>query len=157
MMPDDNNPIVQARALLQEAKKLGLSFSDCVAEFGVDRDSDPYAHAAHAAYHTDGEIEIDDTTVLSDSEKGNYVLAWCWIGKNEYPNGTDSDDEPCRFHNHYRCPNDGTTWDDWWSCACNDKCPECDAEIEPHESIEHDMNGNPMTEEARANHRPGWR
>lgn len=38
------------------------------------------------------------------------------------------------FTNHYRCPHDGTTWQDVWSCACNDKCPTCNKEIEPFES-----------------------
>jgi hypothetical protein len=34
--------------------------------------------------------------------------------------------------NYYRCPHDGTEWVDEWSCACNDRCPTCRAEIEPH-------------------------
>jgi hypothetical protein len=38
------------------------------------------------------------------------------------------------FENHYECPNDGTCWVDVWSCACNDRCPTCNAEIEPFES-----------------------
>jgi len=42
--------------------------------------------------------------------------------------------EPIRFRNHYRCPNDGTEWTDEWSCQCNDRCPTCNAEIEPYES-----------------------
>jgi len=44
--------------------------------------------------------------------------------------------EPEKFRNYYRCPNDGTEWDDAWSCACNDKCPACNAEIEPYDSEE---------------------
>jgi hypothetical protein len=36
------------------------------------------------------------------------------------------------FRNHFQCPNDGTAWDDEWDCMCNDRCPECDAEIEPY-------------------------
>jgi hypothetical protein len=36
------------------------------------------------------------------------------------------------FRNHYRhC---GQEWNDEWSCMCNDKCPVCDAEIEPFKS-----------------------
>ena len=38
------------------------------------------------------------------------------------------------FLNHYRCPNDGATWTDQWECKCNDRCPECRAEIEPERS-----------------------
>jgi hypothetical protein len=40
-----------------------------------------------------------------------------------------------RFTNKYRhCK---IEWDDEWSCACNDECPQCGAEIEPYDSIEH--------------------
>lgn len=47
-----------------------------------------------------------------------------------------------QFLNHYRCPGDleyrkqhePLEWSDTWSCMCNDKCPECNAEIEPYES-----------------------
>jgi hypothetical protein len=39
-----------------------------------------------------------------------------------------------RFLNHYECPRDGSVWADEWSCMCNDRCPQCDAEIEPHHS-----------------------
>jgi hypothetical protein len=35
------------------------------------------------------------------------------------------------FLNYYRCPYDGAAWVDVWSCACNDRCPICRAEIEP--------------------------
>lgn len=41
-----------------------------------------------------------------------------------------------RFHNFYTCPDDDTSWEDHWSCACNDRCPECGSEIEPHASID---------------------
>ena len=36
-----------------------------------------------------------------------------------------------KFRNYYRCPNDGTTWSDDWSCKCDDKCQVCGAAIEP--------------------------
>lgn len=38
-----------------------------------------------------------------------------------------------RYLNHYLCPC-GTKWDDEGDCMCNDKCPECNKEIEPYES-----------------------
>jgi hypothetical protein len=34
--------------------------------------------------------------------------------------------------NYYQCPFDGANWADDWSCACNDRCPTCRAEIEPY-------------------------
>jgi hypothetical protein len=39
---------------------------------------------------------------------------------------------PLKFRNYYECPHDGTRWLDDWTCACNDRCPACDAEIEPY-------------------------
>jgi hypothetical protein len=46
------------------------------------------------------------------------------------------------FVNYYRCPgnleyrkrHDPVEWTDEWDCTCNDKCPECNAEIEPYTS-----------------------
>ena len=41
------------------------------------------------------------------------------------------------FRKHHSCPC-GTEWWDDWDCLCNDRCPKCNAEIEPddHEAIE---------------------
>ncbi len=50
----------------------------------------------------------------------------CWAQKGER--------EIMRFLNYYRCPHDGTQWHDTWTCQCNDRCPTCDAEIEPYDS-----------------------
>lgn len=36
---------------------------------------------------------------------------------------------------HYTCPC-GTEWWDEWDCACNDRCPTCDTEIEPDDEEE---------------------
>ena len=49
---------------------------------------------------------------------------------------TDSDGSPCRLVNFYKCPSCGAAWTDQWSCACNDRCPECGVEVEPEESEE---------------------
>ena len=38
------------------------------------------------------------------------------------------------FRKSYWCDECSVGWTDEWSCACNDRCPECDAEIEPFES-----------------------
>jgi hypothetical protein len=42
--------------------------------------------------------------------------------------------------NHY-CHEDcgvqpDVEWTSTWSCACNDRCPACNKEIEPHDSVE---------------------
>ena len=41
---------------------------------------------------------------------------------------------PVWYLNHYRCPTCQLDWQDEWDCACNDKCPDCNKEIEPYES-----------------------
>jgi hypothetical protein len=41
------------------------------------------------------------------------------------------EDQP-RCTNHYPCPNDHTRWDAGWSCMCHDRCPTCDAVVEPY-------------------------
>ena len=44
-------------------------------------------------------------------------------------------DEPL-FLNRYCCPECGHEWDDTWSCACDDECPECGArDISPYEHV----------------------
>jgi len=43
--------------------------------------------------------------------------------------------EDKQFINKYRCPC-GHEWEDQWDCKCNDRCPTCDKEIEPYESVE---------------------
>ena len=55
----------------------------------------------------------------------------------ELPGTPEEEEEPKVFTNHYRCPC-GKEWEDRWSCACNDKCPECNKEIEPHTSVHDD-------------------
>jgi hypothetical protein len=40
------------------------------------------------------------------------------------------------FRNHYRCEKCDVEWSDEWSCMCDDRCPECDAEITPSSSEE---------------------
>ena len=44
------------------------------------------------------------------------------------------------FRKHHTCPC-GTDWWDEWDCLCNDRCPNCNTEVEPddHEAIEGDM------------------
>jgi hypothetical protein len=40
-----------------------------------------------------------------------------------------------KYRNLYECPKCGERWEDVWDSMCNDKCPNCDAEIEPYQSI----------------------
>lgn len=40
------------------------------------------------------------------------------------------------FKNIYECDNCGTTWEDIWSCGCDDECPSCGLDISPTDSEE---------------------
>lgn len=48
----------------------------------------------------------------------------------------DSDGVLCNYLNYYECKDCQKEWIDRWSCACNDKCPICHAEIEPSDTVE---------------------
>lgn len=38
------------------------------------------------------------------------------------------------YTNRYRCDACKVEWEDTWSCACDDECPECGADISPYDS-----------------------
>ena len=56
----------------------------------------------------------------------------------------DSDGKPCNYINYYSCDHKGSLkegqrksyWTDAWSCMCNDRCPVCNHEVSPFESID---------------------
>ncbi len=50
-------------------------------------------------------------------------------------NNIDGSDDKL-YLNHYRCIDCDIVWEDEWNCMCNDRCPKCDAEIEPFKSDE---------------------
>ena len=62
------------------------------------------------------------------------------------------------FRNHYRhadCPEEpGIEWQDTWDCMCNDRCPSCNAEIEPHHSEDLELDEPWLV---TAEHRPDLR
>ena len=39
-----------------------------------------------------------------------------------------------KFINYYDCPRCGTSWQDEWSCTCDDRCPSCNLTCSPTES-----------------------
>lgn len=84
----------------------GLLFSDCVDVFGIHRDNNFWASMADKKYGEEGSIEIDDKTVVSDSEDGNYVMAWLWVPNSEGPLIIKTEDG-YTFHRQ----NDGTYTD----------------------------------------------
>jgi hypothetical protein len=75
---------------LRLAVEAGLAFADCVAAFGVPKDEDPHARAV---VEREGELEVDDITVISHSwDGGAYVMAWAWV-PDECAGTADFDDE----------------------------------------------------------------
>jgi hypothetical protein len=51
-------------------------------DVGLGRDERlAYIEAARDIYAHEGETEIDDNAIVSDSEDGAYVMAWCWVYK----------------------------------------------------------------------------
>jgi hypothetical protein len=36
------------------------------------------------------------------------------------------------YINHYFCSYCQLEWQDEWDCGCNEKCPDCNKEIEPY-------------------------
>ena len=44
--------------------------------------------------------------------------------------------DPPMFTNYYYCDSCLHRWNDTWSCMCNDRCPECNREVEPYKSEE---------------------
>jgi hypothetical protein len=67
---------------------------------------------------------------------GGEILRGAAVGLNAAQLRTMGCDAVLRFQNFYTCPHDGEEWEDTWSSACNDKCPSCNAEIEPYKSVE---------------------
>jgi hypothetical protein len=47
------------------------------------------------------------------------------------------------YTNYYECLEDGTTWNNDADCMCNDRCPNCNAEITPVHSEEWPSEDNP--------------
>jgi hypothetical protein len=47
---------------------------------------------------------------------------------------SEPDEDGPRSTNHYLCLKDLTRWDAAWSCMCNDRCPTCDAVVEPYQT-----------------------
>ena len=70
------------------AKRLeGLTFAQCLAHFSdqVSQRDECYIAKAREQYESEGSIEIDDHTIVSelddrvDGDDGAYVLAWLWV------------------------------------------------------------------------------
>jgi O-acetyl-ADP-ribose deacetylase (regulator of RNase III) len=65
-------------------------------------------------------------------EPENYQGLSEFFFGGELGDEVDTGEEQIKFRNFYRCSDCNTEWDDEWSCTCNDKCPDCNKEIEPY-------------------------
>lgn len=68
----------QAMQLLQASRDNGLSFGDCIEVFAAE-ENDPYVAKAREDVGSSDDIQIDDKTVISKSERGAWVMSWVFI------------------------------------------------------------------------------
>lgn len=38
------------------------------------------------------------------------------------------------YRNFYKCEDCGISWEDEWSCCCDDECPNCGVDYSPYDS-----------------------
>lgn len=68
---------LEAKQLLQAAIERGLTFGDCISAFGMTPEESAFVSAAQAM--PDDDIEFDDRTVVSRSERGAFVHCWHFV------------------------------------------------------------------------------
>lgn len=77
----------EARAQdLRALIKRGLKFADAMLVFAEDRTPEELAYVEKAKekhIHDEGDMEVDDGAIVSDSEDGAYVMAWTWVYDDE--------------------------------------------------------------------------
>ena len=72
------------------------------------------------------------------------VRVWAYSAGFLESSSPRQEEESIRLLNRDKCPDDGTEWTDESRCACNDRCPSCNHEIEPYESEEIDAPMEPL-------------
>jgi rubrerythrin len=119
----------------QEALKLALAILEPFKESGLYDD-----YQADEGY-TDERYE-EMLGVLRGMAEQPVPLASITVTEGD----GDEDEEKRLFLNKYTCPDCGESWEDQWSCGCDDECPHCGARnISPVESIELDYDtGEPL-------------
>lgn len=68
---------LDAKQLLQAAVERGLTFGDCINAFGMTPEESAFVSAAQAM--PDDDIEFDDRSVVSRSERGAFVHCWHFV------------------------------------------------------------------------------
>lgn len=90
-------------------------------------------------YHVSLEEDVGDTFTIGFACYAEDIDHAEEQAENAYPNSViknvtllDPILEPIKYINYYECPC-GCMWTDTWDCNCNDRCPECNKEIEPYD------------------------
>jgi hypothetical protein len=118
--------------------KIVIAISDGVASV-VSRPDDVEVEIRD--YDVDGFWDEDNQSCKVDEENDRYQEIIFPAEKKNNDNQEliylspvkEEPDEPILFNNFYKCPC-GTEWDNEDSCTCNDRCPNCNKEIEPYKS-----------------------
>lgn len=63
-------------------------------------------------------------------------LAADWADPDALYRGAVHHGDDHRYLNHYHCEACDETWEDAWSCGCDDTCPRCDAAVSPEETTD---------------------
>jgi hypothetical protein len=80
---------VEVGQLCDNLNHHGLTFGEIVNILGAD--SGPYVEAAHEhRLLSEGTLEVDGKTIVSESEGGAYVMAWLWV---DVPGGDEDGEE----------------------------------------------------------------
>jgi hypothetical protein len=102
------------------AEELALEFYEGPQIFSVE-----LKEGFGARMSAPGYLDCTEWTVFDTAEEAEQYLA-------AYDD--DSEEEEDRFTNHYHCDACNVSWSDPSESTNNDKCPQCNAEIEPTES-----------------------
>ena len=109
----------QAKGMVQDnADDLVAAFNDSVEESDINV-------VAWEAELSSLPSTISKLVNWDDAKSVIHPLAFVWDGD------TDTDDQPCNYLNHYECDDCSQAWEDRWSCACDDECPECGGSVGP--------------------------
>lgn len=74
--------------------KSGLTFGEAVNVFAESRTESDLAYVKLAQeYGRDGELEVDDSAQVSDSDEGAYVMAWVWVESPDNEEDAEEEEE----------------------------------------------------------------
>jgi rubrerythrin len=85
-----------------------------------------YNFSADPQVGTIVDTEIKDVTVVGTVDPNTGALR----------TGEEIEEVEALYCNYYRCSECGEEWEDEWDSMCNDRCPKCNAEIEPYMSTD---------------------